>query len=49
MFTPEEAAAMMKVSQRTIYRWVEAGRIHFRETENGNLLVCLIPLSVGAA
>jgi helix-turn-helix protein len=27
--TPEEAAKLMNVSTRTIYRWAEAERIHF--------------------
>ena len=41
MATPEEAAALSGVTARTIYRWVEAGRVHFAETPEGALLVCL--------
>ena len=41
MSTADEAAALARVSTRTIYRWVEAGRVHFKETAEGLLLVCL--------
>lgn len=44
MLTPREAAERAGVSQRTVYRWVEDGRIHFAETADGSLLVCLAPL-----
>jgi excisionase family DNA binding protein len=40
MVTPEEAACAADVSTRTIYRWVEAGKLHFTETREGFLLVC---------
>jgi len=45
MLTPREAAAQAGVSQRTVYRWIEDGRVHFAETEDGELFVCLAPLS----
>ena len=41
MLTPHEAAINTGVSQRTIYRWIEDGRIHFVETTDGSLFVCL--------
>jgi excisionase family DNA binding protein len=41
MCTPEEAATLARVSTRTIYRWVEAGKVHFTETVGGPLLICL--------
>ncbi len=41
MVTPEQAALVARVSARTIYRWVEAERLHFSETPDGWLLVCL--------
>lgn len=44
MLAPEEAAALCGVSPRTIYRWVEAGRVHFAETPDGRLSVCLASL-----
>lgn len=48
MFTPEEAASLASVSQRTIYRWVEDGRLHFSETPDGGLLICQASLLAGA-
>jgi hypothetical protein len=41
MVTAEDAAALTGVSARAIYRWVEAARLHFAETADGRLLVCL--------
>jgi len=41
MLTPEDAARLMNLTPRTIYRWVEARRVHFTESEDGNLLICL--------
>ena len=41
MIMPEAAALMSCVSTRTIFRWVETGRIHFMETSEGILFVCL--------
>ena len=38
--TAEEAAKLMNVSTRTIYRWAEAERIHFTEPAHGGLLIC---------
>jgi hypothetical protein len=37
---PELAAALSGVTPRTIYRWVEDEKVHFRETPAGLLLVC---------
>ena len=39
--TPEEAAALAGISTRTLYRWVEAGQLHFQETAEQSLLICL--------
>lgn len=44
MLAPEEAATLTGVTARALYRAVEAGRIHFCESQNGarqQLLVCL--------
>lgn len=38
--TPEEAAALAQKGPRHIYRWIEMGKIHFRETPEGLVLVC---------
>ena len=40
MLAPDEAAALAGVTPRTIYRWVEAGRVHFAETPDGRLSIC---------
>ena len=41
MMRLEEAAIQHRVPARRLYAWLEAGKIHFRETEEGLLLVCL--------
>ena len=41
MISPEEAAAIAHVRVRTIYRWVEVGKLHFMERSEQGLLVCL--------
>ena len=40
LLTPEQAAVNTGVSTRTLYRWIEADRIHFTETPDGRLLIC---------
>jgi hypothetical protein len=44
MLTPEEASEAAGVSTRTIYRGAEAGKVHFTETAEGKLFVCLSSL-----
>ena len=39
--TPSEAAIAANVDVRTVYRWIEAGRVHSVQTPEGFLLVCL--------
>jgi hypothetical protein len=39
MVTPDEATQIAAVSMRTIYRWVEFGKLHFVE-ERGRVLIC---------
>jgi len=41
MATPEQAAALAKVSVRVIFGWIELGAIHFIEGTDGSLAVCL--------
>lgn len=38
---PDVAALVAEVTARAIFGWVEAGRVHFMETTDGALLVCL--------
>ena len=40
MVTPEEAANFASVTSRTIYRWLEDGRLHFLEEPGGELFIC---------
>ena len=44
MLAADLAARIARVSARTIFRWVEAGRLHFKENEGGSLLICAISL-----
>jgi hypothetical protein len=46
MVTLDEAAILAKVSSSTIYRWVEAEKIHFEDTPEGLPLICLNALSL---
>ena len=41
LLSPEQASALTGIPARLIYRFVEAGTIHFREASNGNLTVCI--------
>jgi len=41
MVTPDEAAVVAGVSVRMICRRVEAEKVHFAETPDGLLLICL--------
>jgi excisionase family DNA binding protein len=43
MVTPEQAARIADVSTRTIYRWVEAGTLHFIES-SGEMFLCVSAL-----
>ena len=46
MLAPNEAAAIARTTARAIFRRVEAGELHFLETENGELLLCRNSLRV---
>lgn len=48
MITADEAARLSCQTTRTIYAWVEADRLHYRETPSGSLLVCLDSLFADA-
>jgi len=45
MLTITEAVQFAGMSSRTIFRLIEAGQLHFRETATGSLLVCFDSLS----
>jgi hypothetical protein len=40
----DEAARVAGVSVRAVYGWVETGRVHFVETADGGLFICLVSL-----
>lgn len=40
MVGPEEAAALMRISVRSVYARIETGSVHFMETADGLLLLC---------
>lgn len=40
MLPIEMAAKAAVVSPRTLYRWVEQNKVHFRELSDGRVLVC---------
>jgi hypothetical protein len=41
MLPPDHAAVLSHVPTRTIYRLVETGSIHYRETPKGSVVVCV--------
>lgn len=45
MLTAEDAANNCRFSLRVIFRFIENGQIHFQETPDGSLLVCLASLA----
>jgi hypothetical protein len=51
MLTPDEAASITSATTRALYRLVDAGIIHFTETQAGLIRVCLPSLlqAIGAA
>jgi excisionase family DNA binding protein len=44
MISPEQAARIAGVSLRTIYRWIEAGNVHFSQTPGGSSMICGLSL-----
>jgi predicted site-specific integrase-resolvase len=49
MVGPEMVAILCSVTTLTVYRWAEAGLVHFVKTSEGALFVCLnsLPGSAG--
>lgn len=40
MLPVEDASALVGTTARTIYRWIEAARLHFAESDKGLVLIC---------
>ena len=40
MLRVEDASALVGAKTRTIYRWIEAGKVHFAESDKGLVLIC---------
>jgi hypothetical protein len=40
MVTPEQAAKIAGASSRTIYHWIEMGKVHFGELTESLLVIC---------
>jgi hypothetical protein len=49
MVTPREAAALSRTDVRAIFRGIEAGIVHFVESGNGGLLVCVDSVTAAAS
>jgi hypothetical protein len=41
MVSVDDASSMLRVSARAIYQQVESQQVHFTETPDGKLLICL--------
>jgi predicted site-specific integrase-resolvase len=41
LLSPEQASALTGIPARLIYRLVEAGTIHYSETPNGKITLCI--------
>jgi hypothetical protein len=49
MVSPEQAAVIAAVPVRAVYRWVEAGMIHYNEAAGGSIVVCVKSLPIDGA
>ncbi|HEX4950714.1 MAG TPA: hypothetical protein VFZ34_28885 [Blastocatellia bacterium] len=41
MVPPDLAASLSGLHLRTLFRWIESGDVHFVETPEGNVFLCL--------
>jgi hypothetical protein len=44
LMIPEEAAVLAGISPQMIHKWIDAGRVHFAESPQESLLICLSSL-----
>lgn len=40
LITPDQAAAMMNISSRIVYRWIEEAKLHFIEEPGQSIWIC---------
>ncbi|HVE57637.1 MAG TPA: hypothetical protein VNB22_12460 [Pyrinomonadaceae bacterium] len=45
MTPPSQAANLLGITQREIFRRLEQGNLHFFETETGEVFICANPLN----
>lgn len=41
LLSPDLAATISGITLRTLFQWIESGQIHFVETPEGSVLICL--------
>lgn len=46
MTPSDQAANLLGITQREVFRRLELGDLHFFETENGEVLICTNPLNL---
>ena len=49
MLTSEQVVTLTGISSRNLFKLVEDGQLHFRETSQGHLLICLASLHANNA
>jgi hypothetical protein len=48
MVTLDQACALSRIGARDLFRQIEAGTLHFQETESGSIFICLHSLQAAA-
>ena len=48
LLPPDLAATISGLTLRTLFRWIESGQIHFVETTEGKVLLCLLSVTAHA-
>ena len=46
MLPVEKVAALFEIKQREIFQFIEKGLVHFVETQNSSVMVCLSSVSI---
>lgn len=48
MVTLDQACTLSRIGARALFRLIEAGALHFQETESGSVFICLHSLQIAA-